>query len=283
MRIYADTKNSCGEGPLWHPDEQCLYWIDVDTGQMFRWTPEQGGSQEVYNGPAIGGMTLHEDGRLLLFKADGVIELWSAKGTEVVVDGIEAVRGTRFNDVIADPEGRVFAGTMPGENSPGQLYRLDPDGSLTCLLDSVGLPNGMAFNRDLSAFFFTDTQARTIYRFDYDRKTGDITNQQAFIKLEEDEAGNPDGLTVDNEDCLWSARFGGYGLVRYSPRGEQLMKLELPAENVTSLCFQHDSFQAYITSAGGDYRPQAGEWAGALFGKRLPARGRPEFRSRRTV
>ena len=43
-----------------------------------------------------------------------------------VINEIEDERETRFNDVIADPEGRVFCGTMSTPQRPGRLYRLDP-------------------------------------------------------------------------------------------------------------------------------------------------------------
>ena len=55
---------------------------------------------------------------------------------------IAAERKTRFNDVIADPVGRVYCGTMPTKfttdgtsSGDARLYRLDTDGSLTVMLE----------------------------------------------------------------------------------------------------------------------------------------------------
>src|SRR5262249_46049555 len=60
----------------------------------------------------------------------------------------------RFNDVIADPEGRVFAGTI-GKNPKCGLYRLDLDGTITKLFTGSGCSNGMGFSLDLKTFFWT--------------------------------------------------------------------------------------------------------------------------------
>ncbi len=56
--------------------------------------------------------------------------------------------GSRYNDVIADPRGRVFCGAMSTEQGKGSLYRLDLDGSINRLLPDIGCSNGMAFTPD---------------------------------------------------------------------------------------------------------------------------------------
>ena len=66
--LIADYENEVGEGPLWHPTEKRLYWIDIPPGRMYRYDPETGEHEQVYQGPsAIGGYTIQEDGSFLLF------------------------------------------------------------------------------------------------------------------------------------------------------------------------------------------------------------------------
>ena len=65
----------------------------------------------------------------------GAVKTWRKGALSTVIDEIPDERESRFNDVIADPEGRVFCGTMPTKDRLGGLYRLDPDGPLTKLLD----------------------------------------------------------------------------------------------------------------------------------------------------
>lgn len=73
--------------------------------------------------------------------------------------------GSRFNDVITDPLGGVFCGTMPQGNSPGRLYRPDTDGELTVIADGVGISNGLGFTLDLTGLYHTETSADRIYRY----------------------------------------------------------------------------------------------------------------------
>lgn len=271
-QVVADFACVTGEGPLWHPELQRLFWVDVETGHMYAYDPVAGAARQVYQGEVIGGMTLQDDGQLLLFMARGAIGLWSEEaGLRLLREFTPGVEQSRFNDVIADPEGRVFAGTMCG-----QLFRLERDGRLELVLDQVGQPNGMGFSPDGTRFYFTDTKARRIERFHYRRSRGELTDRCTLVQVPEGE-GMPDGLAVDAEGCLWSARWDGARLVRYSPEGRHLATVNLPVRHVTSLAFHDEA--VYITSAGGRERPEAGEQAGALFWMPAGVAGRPEFRS----
>ena len=129
--LIADYECTVGEGPLWHPDENCVYWVDIANGRLFRYEAGTGMHEQVYEGDAIGGFTIQDDGALLLFMARGAVKIWRGGELSTVLDEIPDERETRFNDVFADPEGRVFCGTMPAPHRGGRLYRLDPDRKLT--------------------------------------------------------------------------------------------------------------------------------------------------------
>jgi D-xylonolactonase len=284
LELVADYSCVVGEGPLWHPIEQCVYWIDIADGRLFRYEPATGTHALVYGpGEPIGGFTIQEDGALLLFMARGAIRLWRQGVVETLIDELPAERHTRFNDVVADPLGGVFCGTMATPDRPGRLYRIDPDGSLRVILNRVGIPNGMDFSPDLRTFYFTDSTDRTIYAFDYDGMTGSVSNQRALIVIPEGE-GVPDGLTVDTKGCLWSARWNGGAVYRYSPTGELLSRFSLPARKVSSVTFGGAGYSdLYITTAGGDRKETEGWGAGGLFRLRAPVLGRAPFLSRITT
>lgn len=278
--LIADYACKVGEGPLWHPDERRLYWVDIERGRMFRYDPSSGRHEIVYEDVPIGGATLQADGSLLVFMTDGAIKVWRDGQLGTIVDEIADERGGRFNDVIADPAGRVFCGTMPIGDRPGRLYLLDTTGELRVVFDEVGLPNGMGFTPDRRHMYHTDTPKRHIYRSDYNRETGTLTNTQTFAVMPED-LGNPDGLTVDLNGDVWSASFGGSCLVRFASDGSEQQRIELPANNVTSVTFGGDEYSdMYVTTAGGENKADNGTGAGGLFRFRLGVRGVPEFRSR---
>ena len=278
--LIADYECICGEGPLWHPDEGLLYWVDIPTGRLFRYDPADGSHEQCWQQGTIGGFTIQADGSLLLFMEEGKILLWRDGVTETVVDGIPAERKSRFNDVIADPAGRVFCGTMPSEDGPGRLYRLDRDGSITELLDGIGCSNGLGFTPDRGAMYYTDTTVKTIYLFDYDEATGAIGNQRVFARTPDD-GGGPDGMTVDAEGYVWTAKWGGSCAVRLAPDGSEDMRVEFPASCVSCVTFGGDDYtDLYATTAGGNDKAANGPGAGGLFRVDVGVRGVPEFRSR---
>ncbi len=278
--LIADYECVIGEGPLWHPGEKCVYWTDIPMGRMFRYNPSTGAHEQFYDGEVVGGFTIQEDGSLLLFMAKGAIAIWRDGRLEYVYEEIPNERETRFNDVIADPAGRVFCGTMSTADRPARLFRLDVGTQLTELLDDVDISNGMGFTPDRKQMYYTDSPTREIYLFDYNQDTGGITNKRVFVRTPEGE-GVPDGMTVDAEGYVWSARWDGSCLVRYSPDGREDRRIEFPAKKVSSVIFGGEDYtDMYVTTAGGDNKVDEGYGAGALFRINLGIRGVPEFLSR---
>lgn len=279
-RIVADYGCVCGENPLWHPTERRLYWTDIDTGRLFRYDPSTGAHECFYEGAPVGGFTIQADGGLLLFMERGAVKIWKDGVVTTVLEEIPQERASRFNDVIADPRGRVFCGTMPTSERLGRLYRLDTDGSLALLLEDVRCSNGMGFTLDRKGLYFTDSEEYTIFLFDYDEETGALSNRRVFYQNPESE-GLPDGMTVDAEGYLWSACWDGWSLLRIAPDGSVVRRIRFPAKQVSSVIFGGEDYsEAYVTTAGGEDKIANGPGAGALYRLCLGVRGLPEFPSR---
>lgn len=284
--VVADYGCQVAEGPLWHPDEEALYWIDVPAGSLFRYRPATGEHDHVFQTDVIGGFTVQADGDLLLFEDRGTVraldtDTWE---TETVVEEIPAETDSRFNDVVADPAGRVFCGTMPTEDRPGRLYRLDTDGTYAVVEDEVAIPNGMGFAPDRESLYLTESDARTIHRYAYDASTGDVSDRETFATTAPDD-GIPDGMTVDEAGHVWSAQWNGGVLIRFDPDGEAVDRVSCPAETVSSLAFGGPNYErAYVTTGLGYYeryaKEEVGAGAGALLSVDLGVAGVPEFRSR---
>lgn len=279
--LIADYNCECGEGPLWHPLQKRLYWLDIVNPRMFWYDPATGHHEQFNVGRTVGGFTFQADGSLLLFMDRGSVAVWRNGKLRTIVDEIPDEVTTRFNDVHADTKGRVFCGTMPTKTRPGRLYRLDTDGSIHMVLDGISCSNGMGFTLDRKQMYYTDSEAYTIYLFDYDEATGNLSNQRIFVQHDKS-LGLPDGMTVDAQGYVWSAHWDGNALIRYNPKGEEVHRIEFPAKKVSSITFGGDDYgDMYVTTAGGDNKPVEGPGAGALFRLRLPGvRGLPEYYSR---
>jgi len=138
----------------------------------------------------------------------------------------------------------------------------------------------MGFTPDRKHMYYTDSSKREIYLFDYDQSNGNIENKRVFVTIQENE-GVPDGMTVDRDGYVWSARWDGGCIVRYAPDGKENLRIEFPAKKVSSVTFGGDDYMdIYVTTAGGDKRDKEGYGAGALFRLNLDIQGVPEFMSK---
>jgi len=294
-----------GEGPLWHTDENRLYWIDIPAGGLYRHEPGTGVTEQLLQGRVTGGFTIQQDGSLLLMMDQGMIGSWRGGELHLLPIRLSGQTGFRFNDAIADPCGRVFSGTMfvgrrrtlgsrilgrlrrlagrppgPAPVKNGALYRIDPDGSTHRILTNLGRPNGMGFSPDDRLMYVTDSINRQIDVFDYDASEGRLANRRPFARIPE-AVGTPDGLTVDREGGVWSAIMHGGRIIRFRPDGSEDRSIALPVGEVTCLTFGGRDFtDIYVTTAGGHRRESAGALAGAVFRVEAGIPGRPEYRSR---
>ena len=265
------------ENPLWRVADGCLFWTDITGGKVHRFHPESGKHEVIYRGVTVGGFTFQANGDLLLFRMIDIALLHPGGAVEIVRefedDGTE-----RFNDVIADPEGRVFAGTIGRIETSGGLWRMDTDGSMTLLFRGTGCSNGMGFSPGLTKFYWTCSTRRRICEFDYDRATGRLSAERVFYQADADE-GIPDGMTVDREGHIWSARWDGHAVVHHAPDGTVIGRIPFPVGKITSLCFGGPQLdQLLVTSAGG--KPGSDTEDGAVFQFPAGAAGPAEFESR---
>lgn len=278
VSVVANTHCITGENPLWNQHDSRIYWEDIDTGRLFRADHVTLAHECFYQGPVVGGFTFQEDRTLLLFETDRIASLDPETGRRVVLsEGIDSDM-QRFNDVIADPEGRVFAGTIGRTRQNGGLYRIDLDGSIRLLWKGTGCANGMGFTTDLRHFYWTCSTTRTIFVCDYDRDAGELVSRRPFYVAPEAE-GTPDGLCVDRDNTIWSARWGGHSVLRISSDARLIARFEFPVPKVSSVAFGGPRLDTlYVTTAGG--KPGSNTEDGTLYRVPTPSAGQPEYLSR---
>ncbi|NET40042.1 MAG: SMP-30/gluconolactonase/LRE family protein [Cyanothece sp. SIO1E1] len=150
----------------------------------------------------------------------------------------------------------------------GCLYRYDPDGSLSILETGLTISNGLGWSPDHQAFYLTDSPSQKIFAYDFDLKSGSIANRRILIDLSH-ESFYPDGLAIDQEGCIWSAMWDGWCIIRFSPQGEEIERVNLPVQRPTSCTFGGEQLQTlYITTASvglSEAEIQASFFSGDLF------------------
>jgi D-xylonolactonase len=274
----------CGENPLWNARDKKVYWTDIPNGVIFRYDTRSDEHEKIYDDELVGGFTFQTDGSLLLFRDHNIAVLSEDGQVEVLTRDIPAEVG-RFNDVIADAEGRVYAGTG-GDASCTMccgVLRVDFNGSVTPLFEGTTCSNGMGFTPDGKQMYWTDSTARKIFLYDYDRATGELSNRREFYSSPDEAI--PDGMSVDEEGCVWSAQWDGWTVLHLDPDGKLIERIAFPVAQVSSCVFGGDNLdELYVTTAGGtatkgaEYDKSTPD--GTLYRVRVGVRGLPENRSR---
>ena len=289
--VIAAYGDLCGEGPVWDADAGCLYWTDIDGHRFFRYDPTTKKHAVVNEGFEVAGYALNQHGGFVVVNSGG-IWLWDGAGHPQLLADKTGDSKLQMNDAIADPEGRLFAGSnffdADKNYELGKLVRVDHDGSVHVVDEGFLLANGLAFSPDERVLYFTDSAARRIYAYDYDRKSGAIRNRRIVVQVPVEE-GLPDGLTVDAEGFLWSAQWYGSSIVRYDPDGMMERRMHTPAKQTSSLAFGgSDLTDMFVTSASkswasplmpAGYDPVAGNFGGQLYHMNPGIPGKLEYKA----
>jgi len=277
---FLPAQNQLGECPLWHPEEEVMYWVDIEGERFHRYSLEKGKGDSIQVGQPIGCLAFRASGGLVLGLRDG-LAFWDQETAEIeIVDNPEAGRqNARFNDGKVGPGGRFWAGTL-GDDDQSCLYRLDPNRGLHTMETGIQISNGLGWSPDRKTMYFTDSPLRVIYAYDFDLDSGSITNRRDFVNVPIED-GFPDGLTVDSEGFVWSAHWDGWRLTRYDPEGKIERVVYLPVQRPTSCTFGGpDLDQLFITSAWtglSDTDRQEQPLAGDLFLVFADVKGQKEY------
>lgn len=290
LSIQALGSHRCelGESPLWHPQEQALYAVDIARRQILRW-------RAGVEGPDIWGLeaepaclALRAGGGLLVARRDG---LWAFDPTTGRSERLQAPpfdpTRQRYNDGKVDAAGRLWVGTIDDARQPDSaLFRLDADGARP-MATGITTSNGLAWSPTGEWLYWADTKAHTIYRFAYDLATGQLGPRETWRQFPARDAalplsaygGRPDGAAVDVQGAYWVAMYEGQRLLRLSADGALLSEIPLPVRCPTMLAFGGtDLCTLYLTTAR-EGRPEAEvaaqPLAGAVLTLRVPVPGLP--------
>ena len=281
VELVLAANDELGEGPVWHVDEQALYWVDIDGLRYHRLEPISSRHDVIVVGEKVGSLALCQNECVVLATDRGFSFFDPAENTLTPIGDPDAHKPeTRFNDGAVDRAGRFWAGTL-GDGKNNNLYRLDPDGTIHRVETGIDISNGIGWSPDNRTMYYVDSMPGLIYAYDFDLASGDITHRRNWVDRS-GQRGLPDGLTVDAEGFIWVAIWDGYCLERYDPAGKLERRLTMPVQYPTSMAFGGAALdELYVTSAlceipVEERRPGAPD--GGLFRIRGAGRGLPEPR-----
>ena len=228
-----------------------LWFTDARGATVHRRDPDGTIETVVAGRPMVGGLALHADGGVIMSGSD--VSHWRDGEFRMLLerDGVRS-----FNDLHTDASGRVYVGAIRADISdlraapepPGELYRIELDGSITELYGDVGVSNGIGFAPDGRTLYHVDSTSRGLVVHDVDDEGG--LSGRRHIGAAVFERGIPDGMCVDGDGNLWVAHVSGGRVAKLDPTGELLDELAVPARWVTSCAFGgEDQGDLYIVSA----------------------------------
>ena len=266
FEIAINDHDVLGEGPWWSPRDGVLWRVDILGQTLHSWNPVSGASEHWPVGEDLGFAVPTSDGRLVLGLRSGIAIFDPATGEQEPLIQTPGSAQSRFNDGKTDRQGRVWAGTIVDDLTVrnGVFGRLDAN-DFHIGADDLGISNGLGWSPDNATMYLTDSAIGTIWAYDFDSDTARMTNRRTFAV---DNDCEPDGLTVDAEGGVWSAKWDGGRVVRYDADGVISEVVEIPVSRPTSCSFGGPGLDTlFVTSAsvGLDEDECASTGAGAVF------------------
>jgi gluconolactonase len=264
------------EGPLWLKEDDALLFTDVPTNKVWKWTERDSitlylepsgylGDRTGKREPGANGLALDPTGSLILCQ-HGERQIGKMLSTtsspkaeyEGLATGYEGQRFNSPNDLVFNSKGQLFFTDPPYGMDPWDVkeldfqgvYRLDSDGSVTLLVDSLSRPNGVALSPDQSKLYVaqSDPVKARYYEFSLS-EDGDVVSGKVLLDVtslqSKDKKGVPDGLKVHSSGTLFAS--GPGGILVISAEGEHLGTIL--TENGTANCaFDAGDNYLYMTA-----------------------------------
>ena len=269
------------EGPLWIEEDGVLLFSDIPNNRVHRYEPGVGtsvylapsGSTAYHNdgsGQGSNGLLLNRDGQLVLLQhGDRRVAVMAAPLDDpaaefiTLADRFEGKRLNSPNDAVLHSNGSLYFTDPPygldkimddeRKELPHQgMYRLEPDGEVILLDDSLSFPNGIGLSPDEKTLYVAVSDPRQATWFAWDVESdGSLSNKRVFFDAsylvgKEGEHGLPDGLVVHSSGAIFATGPGGVWM--FSPDGEALARI-LTGRKTANCTFSADEKTLYMTAS----------------------------------
>ncbi|NDR59169.1 SMP-30/gluconolactonase/LRE family protein [Aliiruegeria sabulilitoris] len=281
-QVFDSTICQLGEGLLWHPLRQQLFWFDILEHRLM--TRKDGVTQFWQFDQCVSAAGWVDEDTFLIASASELFTFNVETGARNHVLPLEADNpATRSNDGRADPFGGFWIGSMGfnAEQGAGAIYRYYR-GELRVLFPEISIPNAMCFDPNGQFALYCDTREHVIRKVALEQEHGwPLGPSEIFIDMRKDDWG-PDGAVLDADGNLWNAHWNAGRVGVYNPKGEFLREFTFEASKTTCPAFGGpDLSDLFVTSAAEDLTAEelaARPESGMTFTAPTQARGQKEHK-----
>jgi sugar lactone lactonase YvrE len=283
VRCVLPWQAMVGESPVWHEQEQSLYWVDIQGKQIHRFHPASGQNQ-TFDLPEIvtcialraaGGLVLTLKKHFAIFDpATLALERLAEVESDLTQQSFQRRKVRPARPFLGRHDGRG-ALVRSGRQSVPAGCRQEP--SQPCRQMS-SVPTAAAGVRTDDDVLHRKLSLRNFcLRFRLRRRSH--SNRRPFATLDSNGGGFPDGMTVDADGFVWSNVVGLGQIRRYDPNGKLERIVQLPVPRATDCTFGGPDLKTlYITTARETMTPEqlaAAPLSGSLFAVDCDVRGLP--------
>lgn len=258
--------DALGESPFWHPQEHCLYWVDIAGKAICRASLHSTRAERWPMPSEPGCIAPMQNGGLVIALRHGVFKApsWGAELQHVATLPYD-VKTVRANDGKCDALGRFWVGTLDETKTrqSGALYAIEcaaGSTAVSCKISHATTSNGLEWSPDNTTIYWADTATHAVLACDFDIQTSNFKNQRTFVQFAPKPAqwiagqsgyyGRPDGAAVDEQGNYYVAMYEGGHIAKFATDGTLLARLEVPLMCPTMVCFGGEDMRTlFVTSA----------------------------------
>jgi len=273
--IIADSFDWC-EGPLWLPEQEILIFSDIPHNTVYQWSESDG--LNIYLNPSgytgtlrrggetgSNGLLRDPNGRLVLCqhgdrrmaRMDAPLNNPESKFI-TLADKWQGKRFNSPNDAVYNSKGELFF-TDPAyglelkwEDPKREIdftgvYRMDTDGEVALLTDTLMAPNGIGFSPDEKKLYIASSgEDASLYEYNM-AEDGSLQDGKVFFdarELKKTRKGSPDGLVVRDDGIIFAS--GPGGILVFTPEADHLGTI-LTGQATSNCTLDADGEYLYMT------------------------------------
>lgn len=252
------TGMNLGESPFWNEKTKEYIWVDILDKKLYIYSSEKKCIKSILTYKEYPSFIFQDVRNNLYITFETCIcrldENYEVKERVVRLEN----DGFRCNDGGISPNGDLYIGRI--NNLYNNLEKsFEPDGKLLFIgkskkrdvLKNITIPNGICW-KNKESIYYNDSFSKKIK--EYTLVDGKFQYVQDIYEFKN---GFPDGMDLDENNCLWIALYGESKIIKLNPQKKEILEeFQFNQKNITSCCFVGQNLDKLLVTSAKDQNNQ---------------------------